>query len=382
MKKRLWLRGTALLTCAVLGTACLATPSAFAATGADDPATSVISVNVEWDAMEFTYTEESKGTWLPSEHRYEGGTPAKWSEDVKKLTVTNQSNAAVVVGVTVELPQTPIVRMMFFKPIEGTTSYSMFSSTDIMLSNLLESAEGKTAENAPRAEYYVGINGDAPKSAISSDTAIGTLVVMLRTESTEVSTKEELFKEAALGGTVKLLADIDIGEEQLRLYNSVCIDLNGHKIKGNVVESTIYLDSNYSPSLTVKNGTVENTMNMASAITTYGELHLTGCDLIANNYMSLDVLHDTVVRDCTFTGSFWGDAVYCGNALSSVKRTVEFGGNISIAAGGICNDDTATVTVVAVAGTYNFDPTAYVDADAYMVTDNGDGSYTVTEKSA
>lgn len=381
MKKRLWLRSTALLTCAVLGTACLATPSAFAETGADNPAASVISVDVEWDAMEFTYTEASKGTWLPSEHRYEGGTPAKWSEDVKKLTVTNQSNAAVVVGVTVELPQTPIVRMMFFKPIEGTTRYSMFSSTDITFGKLLESAEGKTAENAPRAEYYVGINDYAYKSDISSDTAIGTLVVTLRSESAEVSTKEELFKAATLGGTVKLLADIDIGENQLSLYNSVCIDLNGHKIKGNVNESAIYLNSLYSPSLTVKNGTVENTMNMASAIMTYGKLQLTSCDLIANNYMSLYVLHDTVVRDCTFTGNLWGDAVYCGNNSSSAKRTVEFGGNISIA-GNVLNNNTATVTVVAVAGTYNFDPTAYVDADAYTVTDNGDGSYTVTEKSA
>ena len=44
---------------------------------------------------------------------------------------------------------------------------------------------------------------------------------------------------------------------------------------------------------------------------------------------------------------------------------------------------TITVTVAkvtALAGTYNFDSTSYVDADAYTVTDNGDGTRTVTAK--
>ena len=36
--------------------------------------------------------------------------------------------------------------------------------------------------------------------------------------------------------------------------------------------------------------------------------------------------------------------------------------------------------VTVLPGTYNFDPTSYVDADTYTVTDNGDGTWTVAEK--
>ena len=36
--------------------------------------------------------------------------------------------------------------------------------------------------------------------------------------------------------------------------------------------------------------------------------------------------------------------------------------------------------VTVVAGIYNFDPTSYVDTGAYTVTDNGDGTWTVTAK--
>ena len=35
-------------------------------------------------------------------------------------------------------------------------------------------------------------------------------------------------------------------------------------------------------------------------------------------------------------------------------------------------------TIAILAGTYNFDPTSYVDADNYVVTDNGDATWTVS----
>ena len=48
-------------------------------------------------------------------------------------------------------------------------------------------------------------------------------------------------------------------------------------------------------------------------------------------------------------------------------------------AGGIYNSYAASV-VTFLAGTYNFDPTSYVDADTYTVTDNGGDTWTVTAK--
>ena len=47
--------------------------------------------------------------------------------------------------------------------------------------------------------------------------------------------------------------------------------------------------------------------------------------------------------------------------------------------GGIYNRYAASVVTV-LPGTYNFDPTSYVDAGAYTVTDNGDGTWTVAAK--
>ena len=46
--------------------------------------------------------------------------------------------------------------------------------------------------------------------------------------------------------------------------------------------------------------------------------------------------------------------------------------------GTIKENDGGKVTVLP--GTYNFDPTSYVDTNTYTVTNNGDGKWTVAEK--
>lgn len=59
----------------------------------------IYSVDVEWESLEFTYTPASAGTWDPATHTYTGGSAlAGWSSTTNKITVTNHSNTAVVVG--------------------------------------------------------------------------------------------------------------------------------------------------------------------------------------------------------------------------------------------------------------------------------------------
>lgn len=58
----------------------------------------VVSVDISWEAMNFTYTADTKGTWNPSTHTYINATNASWSADGNKITVTNHSNVDVKAG--------------------------------------------------------------------------------------------------------------------------------------------------------------------------------------------------------------------------------------------------------------------------------------------
>ena len=55
----------------------------------------IISVDVAWEAMDFTYTGASQGTWNPATHAYEGAIEGGWSDNTPAITVKNHSNVAV-----------------------------------------------------------------------------------------------------------------------------------------------------------------------------------------------------------------------------------------------------------------------------------------------
>ena len=63
--------------------------------GSVDTSVEVVSVDLSWQAMEFTYTPSSKGTWNPNTHSYDGGTEASWSSTSNQITVTNHSNVGI-----------------------------------------------------------------------------------------------------------------------------------------------------------------------------------------------------------------------------------------------------------------------------------------------
>ena len=60
----------------------------------------VISVIVEWGAMEFTYKDATAGTWNPETHQYDGASPAGWTcnDNGNLIKVTNNSTEAVSVS--------------------------------------------------------------------------------------------------------------------------------------------------------------------------------------------------------------------------------------------------------------------------------------------
>ena len=124
----------------------------------------VISVDVAWDAMDFTYTAPSQGTWNPATHAYEGATEGGWSDNTPAITVKNHSNVAL----NATLGFTPDVT-----GVVGTYTEASGTANDNILE--LATAEGTEVANAPTATANFGING----AAIDADQQLGTITIAI-----------------------------------------------------------------------------------------------------------------------------------------------------------------------------------------------------------
>ena len=124
----------------------------------------IISVDVAWDAMDFTYTGASQGTWNPVTHTYEGATEGGWSNNTPAITVTNHSNVAVNATLGFTANVTGVV---------GTFTEASGTENDNILN--LATAEGTEVANAPTATANFGISG----AAIDANKALGTITVTI-----------------------------------------------------------------------------------------------------------------------------------------------------------------------------------------------------------
>ena len=329
-----------------------------------------ISVDIVWDAMDFTYTGASQGTWNPATHAYDGATAGGWSDNTPGITVKNHSNVAVNATLGFKADVAGVV---------GTFTEASGTENDSVLE--LATAVGTEAANAPTATANFGISG----AAIDADKTLGTITVTVaKTGSAEggetatgVTTLEALQAAVNAGGTVKLGGDITLGDdENIDVSNSVpvILDLNGYTLTSN----------NYTPIqvqpdviCTIKNGTVTNTAEMKAAVFNCGTLTVQNCTLNANNYFSLYNCCTATVTDSTLNGNYNGNSIINDQANSDTV-TLTLSGTVNME-GSIYNAYAASVVTV-LPGTYNIDPTSYVDTDAYTVTDNGDGTWTVAAK--
>ena len=125
---------------------------------------SVISVDIEWEDMNFTYSATSEGTWDPATHTYVGAGAGGWSDNTPAITVTNHSNVAVnaTLGFTADVDG-----------VIGTFTEASGTENDNILE--LATAEGTTLENAPTATANFGISG----AAIDADKTLGTITVAI-----------------------------------------------------------------------------------------------------------------------------------------------------------------------------------------------------------
>ena len=319
----------------------------------------IISVDVAWEAMDFTYTGASQGTWNPATHAYEGAIEGGWSDNTPAITVKNHSNVAL----NATLGFTPDVT-----GVVGTFTEASGTAND----NILELATAVDTEvsNAPTATANFGISG----AAIDADKALGTVTVTIAKagESGGVTTFEDLQAAVNAGGTVKLGGDITLESSlNIEAATPVVLDLNGHTITGSGRSVCVWL---LSGSCTIRGGSITATGD--NAVYNYsksGTLMIEGCTIRTDRSALYSGDDDavTTVKNSTLISDI--AAIFCESGTISLEGTVNLSGKRYT-----INTMNGNVTVVA--GTYNFDPTSYVDTDTYTVTDNGDGTWTVTAK--
>ena len=318
-----------------------------------------ISVDIVWDAMEFTYAAPSQGTWNPAAHAYEGATEGGWSDNTRTITVTNHSNVAVNATLAFTAAVDGVVGA--FTEASGTENDNILN---------LATAVGTTVENAPTATANFGISG----TAIDANQKLGTITVTIKNV---IDTFAELQAAVNAGGTVKLGGNITLGDETLVVGSSVpvILDLNGYTLTSN---SNAPIQVQPDVICTIKNGTVTNTAEMKAAVFNCGTLTVQNCTLNANNYFSLYNCCTATVTDSTLNGNYNGNSI-CNDHAYSDTVTLTLSGTVRMD-GGVYNQYNASVVTV-LPGTYNFDPTSYVDADTYTVNyNNYDDTWTVASK--
>ena len=322
-----------------------------------------ISVDIVWEAMNFTYTAASQGTWNPVTHIYDGATAGGWSDNNPAITVKNHSNTDIYATLDFTTDVTGIV---------GTFTEASGTANDNILE--LATAVGTEVANAPTATANFGING----AAIDADQKLGTITVSIAKAvetATVVTTFAELQAAVNNGGTVKLGGDITLGNDVILAVSSsvpVILDLNGYTLTSN---SNAPIQVQPDVICTIKNGTVTNTADRMEAISNFGTLTVQNCTLTANDSYPLYNNCIATVTDSTLNGNYNGNSI-CNQQVYSDTVALTLSGTVNTE-GGIRNEYAASVVTV-LAGTYTFDPTSYVDADAYTVTDNDDGTWTVT----
>ena len=313
-----------------------------------------ISVDIVWEAMDFTYTAASQGTWNPVTHTYEGATEGGWSDNTPSITVKNHSNVAVnaTLGFTADV--TGVV---------GTFTEASGTANDGVLE--LATAEGTEVANAPTATANFGISG----AAIDTDKALGTITVTIKNV---IDTFAELQVAVNAGGTVKLGGDITLESSlNIEAATPVVLDLNGHTITGSGRSVCVWL---LSGSCTIRGGSITATGD--NAVYNYsksGTLMIEGCTIRTDRSALYSGDDDavTTVKNSTLISDI--AAIFCESGTISLEGTVNLSGKRYT-----INTMNGNVTVLA--GTYTFAPTSYVDAGAYTVTDNGNGTWTVAAK--
>ena len=122
----------------------------------------VISVNVEWGAMSFTYSVSGTKTWDATKHEYTTNSNAAWTATGNTVTVTNHSNIAV----KAELAFT------------ADTAYNTVTGSFDKAQLLLDSGDGLSYANADKDTATLTLAGTLADT-VKTSTKVGTITVKI-----------------------------------------------------------------------------------------------------------------------------------------------------------------------------------------------------------
>ena len=132
---------------------------------ASNEAAEVISVDVTWGAMTFTYTKSGDYVWVPGDHSINGdGISYAWTPNGNTVTVTNHSN----VDVEVEFA---FAALDAYNAITGSFTYEGETTLDA-------GVEGAYAA-ADKVVATLALTG-ALADTVTTSTQIGTVTVTLK----------------------------------------------------------------------------------------------------------------------------------------------------------------------------------------------------------
>lgn len=133
---------------------------------AGDSSKAVVSVNITWTGMSFTYNGAGQGTWDAGTHTYTGSTEAGWAASNAIITVENHSN----VGVT--------ATCSFIKAdVTGNNAGLTFGNNGATVAAHPKSVDTASTEAAKSATITVTPNGSLD-STFTGD-SIGTITVTI-----------------------------------------------------------------------------------------------------------------------------------------------------------------------------------------------------------
>lgn len=125
---------------------------------AGSTASTLYSVEIYWQELDFTYTAAGEGTWDPATHQFDGqGEDPGWSSTTNAIVVVNHSNKALNANLTFEAVST------YDGKITGSFRSSN-SATDTLTSlSLADAAEGESLGDptkAPSASCVLTLSGN------------------------------------------------------------------------------------------------------------------------------------------------------------------------------------------------------------------------------
>lgn len=164
---------------------------------AGEPGGTVVSVDIEWKNLEFTYNGESHKVWNPESHSYEGvETPAGWATSNASITITNHSNTYIY------------ATLSYTKETNYSDASVVFGSSNVWVGNADNGSGAAQSTTIP-----VVPTGYVPET-IGNETKIGEITVKIRTA------------EAYYSGEVDTLNAIitDLNMKRTSLQNSKAAD--------------------------------------------------------------------------------------------------------------------------------------------------------------